>query len=495
VKGTWVQDSNERMNIVFIHGFLSNGEACWTNDNGTYWPAQLAADNALSAPGVYVFEYKTTYFSGDYRISDAVDALKEHLRLDNVLATQAVIFVCHSMGGIVARKYLVERAPELIAQGLPIGLFLIASPSLGSAYGTWFSAVADFFEHSQAGALKLAANNVWLSDLDKEFLNLKEEGLLRLVGKELIEDQFIVLKKLFKRQVVERHSGSRYFGEPVKIPNSDHFTIAKPADTKAFQYRLLLDFVRYGLSASPRINRNSGVVELQSSLLSAANVRASASAHVQRNFEEIEVACAHGDVLLGVKRLRELIVGHIDALVGQHQLITPTDAPQSGLEQLRIANVISCNDFAHLELALSITAATLYDQSVSRTDALNAVRSAALALGATLSHTMEFKLKEHPDGTHSFEYLENGKTVFFGDKCGSHDGALNGIKSARNVVKTGNKIEIKTLRDGTFCFSLIARNGQIIATSIRFSTREALNTCLADLKRRVELAPIVSMGS
>jgi hypothetical protein len=91
--------------------------------------------------------------------------------------------------------------------------------------------------------LRLVRNNNWLMDLDKEFLNLKEGATLRIKGKELVEDKFVVLPKLWGRQVVEPFSGARYFGEPYKVPGSDHFSIAKPKDKEAIQHRLLCKFI------------------------------------------------------------------------------------------------------------------------------------------------------------------------------------------------------------------------------------------------------------
>jgi hypothetical protein len=35
----------------------------------------------------------------------------------------------------------------------------------------------------------------------------------------------------------------RYFGEPFKVPDSDHFSIAKPASVAAIQHRLLVRFI------------------------------------------------------------------------------------------------------------------------------------------------------------------------------------------------------------------------------------------------------------
>ena len=86
-------------------------------------------------------------------------------------------------------------------------------------------------------------NNIWLSDLDKEFKNLKESGRLRIEGKELVEDSFVALKRFIRRQVVEPFAGAIYFGESFKVAKSDHFSIAKPSDETAIQHRLLCDFI------------------------------------------------------------------------------------------------------------------------------------------------------------------------------------------------------------------------------------------------------------
>jgi alpha-beta hydrolase superfamily lysophospholipase len=109
-----------------------------------------------------------------------VDDLKENMRVDGVLASDRLIFVCHSMGGIVVRKYIVERQAELIGAGKEIDLFLVASPSLGSSYADWLSPLAQLFGHAQADALRFVRNNNWLMDLDKEFVNLKEGGKPKL---------------------------------------------------------------------------------------------------------------------------------------------------------------------------------------------------------------------------------------------------------------------------------------------------------------------------
>jgi tetratricopeptide (TPR) repeat protein len=240
---SWIRKGEGRTSVVFVHGILSSGETSWMHSTGVYWPELLAREADLQSAGIYVFTYKTGIFSGTYRLGDVVDALKEHMQLDGVLNNRHLIFVCHSMGGVVVRKFLVERAADLIEKKIKVGLFLIASPSLGSTYANWLAPIARLFGHTQADALRFEQTNAWLMDLDREFQNLKESRRLKMRGKELVEDTFIALKNIVTDQIVPPFSGARYFGEPYKVPDSDHFSIAKVENSMAEQHRLLLKFI------------------------------------------------------------------------------------------------------------------------------------------------------------------------------------------------------------------------------------------------------------
>lgn len=233
--------------VVFVHGILSSGETCWKNANGTYWPELLQNEESLPGVGIYVYTYQTGFFSGTYSLGDVVDDLKERLfNVDEVISQQRqqIVFVCHSMGGLVVRKLLVQRAADFIDHNLTTGLYLVASPSLGSGYANWLEPLAKFMDHAQADVLRFSQNNQWLNDLDREFQNLKESERLRLLGKELVEDKFVTLRGWLHKQVVEPFAGARYFGESYKVPASDHFSIAKPDSRAAIQHQLLIGFIR-----------------------------------------------------------------------------------------------------------------------------------------------------------------------------------------------------------------------------------------------------------
>ena len=247
--GEWVREPKNGASLVFVHGILSSGETCWRHGDGAYWPDLLKSEVKFEEWGIYVYTYETGVFSGTYSLNDVVDDLKEHLfHFDKVAESRHIVFVCHSMGGIAVRKLLVERVNDFLDRNIEIGLFLVASPSLGASYANWLKPLAKLVGHAQGDILRFSQHNTWLNGLDKEFRNLKESNRLKIRGKELIEDKFVVLKKIIRKQVVEPFAGAHYFGEPYKIPGSDHFSIAKPENSEAKQHKSLLIFLEESAS-------------------------------------------------------------------------------------------------------------------------------------------------------------------------------------------------------------------------------------------------------
>jgi pimeloyl-ACP methyl ester carboxylesterase len=252
-RGEWIRRPVDDCAVIFVHGIISGNDSSWRTGN-VYWPELLAAENDVRNVGIYVFSYRTGVSTGRYNLDDVVDALKTYLELDQLLDLKKLIFVCHSMGGIIVRQFLVTRQVVLIEHSVHVGLFLVASPSLGSDYANLFSAVTRALGQSQAEVMRFSHDNYWLNSLDRNFINLKESGVLALEGKELVEDQFIILAGLIRKQVVQPFQGAKYFGESLKIPGSNHFTIATPASRDALQHRILVHFILDFLKAknSPR---------------------------------------------------------------------------------------------------------------------------------------------------------------------------------------------------------------------------------------------------
>ena len=83
-----------------MHGIISNGKDCWKNEKtGAYWLDLLKHEQEFEAVGIYAYSYQTGFFSGTYSLNDVVTDFKERLfNLDEVIASQQLVFVAHSMG-------------------------------------------------------------------------------------------------------------------------------------------------------------------------------------------------------------------------------------------------------------------------------------------------------------------------------------------------------------------------------------------------------------
>ena len=109
--GEWIRKPLEEQCVIFVHGILSSGESCWRHSNGTYWPELLRCEPELNSLGIYVFSYETSVFSGSYRLSDIVDALKEFMRIvypkTDILYLFATVWVVWSFVNSWSSKQLI----------------------------------------------------------------------------------------------------------------------------------------------------------------------------------------------------------------------------------------------------------------------------------------------------------------------------------------------------------------------------------------------------
>jgi hypothetical protein len=195
---------------------------------------------------VSTFEYPAAATGTRVSISEAAGSLWEALRDNGLIAPgKLLIFVCHSMGGLVVRKMLVKEQVKISAAGIGlVGLFLVASPTMGSAWGNFFLPLSQFVRNKQAIALAKDETNEWLRDLRHEFLQLYDGGGFGILGKELAEDAPIFFKHIFFiPAVVQMDEVGPLFSAARKIGGTNHFTIAKPASLDAEQQVILRNFL------------------------------------------------------------------------------------------------------------------------------------------------------------------------------------------------------------------------------------------------------------
>lgn len=243
----WYVDNASNTAFVFVHGFFSDSTKCWTNSNGAYWPDLVIKDKRLESPSVYMAGYYTGVDSGNYKVADCANEVFDALTQPgfngepSVISKQNIVFVCHSLGGIVVR-YMLEQHREMFKEKA-IALLLMASPSYGSDYasGLGISALIRFYKNKIAAQLKAA--NGSLQDLDDRFkLMVHERKIPKLVGAEAIEHHGIGHRKWLPgfSPVVSKESAARYFGASKTLPGTDHSTCVKPDSCEHQSHKFLV---------------------------------------------------------------------------------------------------------------------------------------------------------------------------------------------------------------------------------------------------------------
>lgn len=123
---------NKQVAVVFVHGVFGTKDETWLNNESKVdFPELLATDPEFSEKvDVFVFEYFTPKFSLAPSIVDVADQLRGALDDHQVFEQhREVVFLAHSMGGIIVRQFLLSNQDRL--PKVPM-IFFYATPTNGS---------------------------------------------------------------------------------------------------------------------------------------------------------------------------------------------------------------------------------------------------------------------------------------------------------------------------------------------------------------------------
>ena len=125
--------ANAQRVIVFAHGVLGTAKTTWTATNGAYWPSLLRNDPAFNDDDVFVIDYPSPLLAASYSIDELAD--KFRLWLDDKGVFQShkeVVFICHSMGGLAVRAFLLKNQNRNFAAQVPM-IYFLSTPTTGSS--------------------------------------------------------------------------------------------------------------------------------------------------------------------------------------------------------------------------------------------------------------------------------------------------------------------------------------------------------------------------
>ena len=97
--------------IVFVHGIHGSRDS-WRASNGAYWPDMIRTDPRFAYSDVEVAEYPTPASHGRMSSVQLAEILWAHLNQDHVWDHREVVFIAHSLGGILVEEMLLRHPAE-----------------------------------------------------------------------------------------------------------------------------------------------------------------------------------------------------------------------------------------------------------------------------------------------------------------------------------------------------------------------------------------------
>ena len=239
--------------VVFVHGLHSSSRTAWMGEKtpASFWPKLVLTDPALKEPSIFLGGFYTDTDSTTFGMHEASGSLFSKLSSSvsghpPVLAKKNILFVAHSLGGILTRDVLTRYKAQFA--GKRIGLLLVASPSSGADLMSYINHTANAVAMSKMIS-ELATGSRYLQLLDDDFKSLIKDRTLSLDGREIFE-QYVVktgttswLPTFVTRRIeplVPMDKTVKYFGDPQLIAGSDHITIAKPDTLEHLSHQKLV---------------------------------------------------------------------------------------------------------------------------------------------------------------------------------------------------------------------------------------------------------------
>ena len=220
--------SSERSRLVlFVHGFRG-GRGTWG-----FFPELLKGDKAIAEHyAIGVFEYATrTVWSlrTETRVQKTADILRTEIEF-NYPSFSSIVLVCHSLGGIVSRRYVLDQLMEHKLLRVN-GMVLYAVPNTGTDLANvarWLPMVGRMIK-------QLRPNSDLIQDLNRGWKHRRELEPARFpIQCVVAEDD----------RVVEDASAAPYWVmDPAVVKNVGHVELVKPKSTEDLPYKILRQFL------------------------------------------------------------------------------------------------------------------------------------------------------------------------------------------------------------------------------------------------------------
>ncbi|KAJ2977583.1 hypothetical protein NUW58_g7764 [Xylaria curta] len=145
-----------KVDIILVHGLNGEPQKTWTAKNGVFWPADLLPVSLREArANVLVYGYNADVYSKKHGSSPSDNFIYmhaqtlvtslTHYRKDELTSSNPIIWVCHSLGGILVKRALLYSNDLRTSQHedyrslyvSTYGMVFLGTPHTGSGMATW----------------------------------------------------------------------------------------------------------------------------------------------------------------------------------------------------------------------------------------------------------------------------------------------------------------------------------------------------------------------
>ena len=257
--------------VIFVHGLAGHPFRTWQHDEHSredswpFWLAQQRPDLAVRC-----LEYdagRSQWVGHAMPLVDRSRDILTTLELDGI-GCRPLIFVCHSLGGLVAKQLLRQANDTMKSEWLAIArrthaILFLATPHAGAELATWLNHLGKIYNATPA-----------VDDLTKNAPILRDlNGWYRANAHRLSVSThvFYETKKIRGILIVDENSADPGISGLVPIPlDANHITISKPGSLDDVVCRYLLRLVKDAVDETDSSPEDQLLSDIETSLPKAA---------------------------------------------------------------------------------------------------------------------------------------------------------------------------------------------------------------------------------
>jgi pimeloyl-ACP methyl ester carboxylesterase len=209
--------------VVFVHGIFGGADS-WVNQQSSF-PDLLAADPDFAGNlDVFTFDYYSPHFGRASTITGLASKLRLELDSAHVFRDhQKVVFLVHSMGGLVVRQYVIQTHD---LSKIPM-IYFSASPTNGAPIAAIGRAL---FRNPQLQGMLTVESNDFLQAIQSDWRNWPEARSL---------PSYCAYEELptYGVMVVPYESATALCNRDLDPVSANHIDIVKPASREDPRYK------------------------------------------------------------------------------------------------------------------------------------------------------------------------------------------------------------------------------------------------------------------